>query len=449
VSDKNYFYKKLYFIKWDFLMDFMPENGSVWQWFGFSKNPYDFQALGVNKEDRGLFVGRGNEIPRLAAPIASDYGGITVVEGRVGVGKTSFVNAVQYDEWERKHHALPSFQVLQVQKNTDSVGFILSAFSTCIGSLELVNPHAIDKDKDLKTGKAMVSQMLNSGWSFSGGFAGAQAGVGKSAAPSSPLLPALPAILQTSGKWFDAAKRVGWSKFIVPVNNLDMLDDESIIEFLNITRDYMISFAKKGVWWVLIAKEGFDQMMKGRAHRVSEVFTGTPVKLGPMSLDEVQEAIKVRISKFAVGGHHDKDEPIPSEVVLWLYDLSGGEVRAIFKKLTDLVYDYHAMVPSAKTVPTKIAKSILVSEAARRLQELELRENWISILKKSVTEGGTKLGEFKAHGFKSIPALNYAVQRLCALGLLRKAERGREVLYVPTTDANLAFQMVSSSSNKN
>src|SRR5208283_5927122 len=155
----------------------------------------------------------------LTAPIASDYGGITVVEGRVGVGKTSFVNAVQYDEWKRKH-ALPSFQVLQVQRNTDSVGFVLSAFSTCIGSLELVNPHALDKDRDLKAGKAMVSQMLNSGWSFSGGFnagfVGAQGGAGKSAAPSSPLLPALPAILQTSGKWFDAAKRVGWSKFVVP-----------------------------------------------------------------------------------------------------------------------------------------------------------------------------------------------------------------------------------------
>jgi hypothetical protein len=423
----------------------MPENGSMWQWFGFSKNPYDFQALGVNKEDRSLFVGRDKEIPRLDAPIASDYGGITVVEGRVGVGKTSFVNAVQYDEWERKH-ALPSFQVLQVQRNTDSVGFILSAFSTCIGSLELVNPHVIDKDKDLRAGKAMVSQMLNSGWSFSGGFnvgfAGTQAGAGKSAAPSSPLLPALPAILQTSGKWFDAAKHAGWSKFIIPVNNLDMLEDDAVVEFLNITRDYMINFAKKGVWWVLIAKEGFVQMMGGRAHRVSEVFTGPPVQLDPMSLDTVQRAIDVRINKFALG-HHD-GEPIEREVVSWLYDLSGGEVRAIFKKLTDLIYEYHSMVPSAKTVPTKIAKSILVNEATRRLQELELRENWISILRKSVTDGGTRLGEFREHGFKSMPALNYAVQKLCALGLLRKTERGREVSYIPTTDANLAFQKANS-----
>jgi hypothetical protein len=427
----------------------MTENGSVWQWFGFSKNPYDFQALSVSKEDRSLFVGRDKEIPRLAVPIASDYGGITVVEGRVGVGKTSFVNAVQYDEWERKH-ALPSFQVLQVQKNTDPVGFVLSAFSTCIGSLELINPRAVEKDKDLKAGKAMVSQMLNSGWSFSGGlnvgFAGAQAGVGKSAAPSSPLIPALPTILQTSGKWFDAAKRIGWSKFIVPVNNLDMLDDDSAVEFLNITRDYMISLAKKGVWWVLIAKEGFVQMMGGRAHRVSEVFTGPPVQLDPLSLDDVQRAINVRINKYALqDGHHS--EPVPREVVEWLYDLSGGEVRAIFKKLTDLIYDYHAMVPSAKSVPTKVAKNILVSEAARRLQELELRENWIGILKESVAEGETRLGDFKAHGFNSKPALNYVVQRLCDLGLLRKSEKGREVLYIPTTEANLAFQEANKKPN--
>lgn len=421
----------------------MPESGSVWQWFGFRKNPYDFQALGVDKEDRSLFVGRDREIPRLATPIASDYGGITVVEGRVGVGKTSFVNAVQYDEWERTH-ALPSFQVLQVQRNTDSIGFVLSAFSTCIGSLELTDPTAANKDKDLRAGKAMVAQMLNSGWSFSGGLnvglAGGQVGAGKSAAPSSPLLPALPMILQTSGKWFDAAKRLGWSKFIVPVNNLDMLDDDSVVDFLNITRDYMISLSKKGVWWVLIAREGFVHMMEGRAHRVSEVFTGPPVQLDPMSLDDVQKAINARMKKFAAGDH---DEPVPREVVKWLYDLSGGEVRAIFKKLTDLVYEYHATVPSAKTVPTNIAKSILVGEARRRLQELGLQKKWVDILNRSVAKGGTRLGDFKVYGFNSKPALSYAVQRLCALGLLRKSEKGREVLYIPTTDANLAFQDAS------
>ena len=119
----------------------MPEGENVWEWFGFRKNPYDFLPLAVNKEDRTLFVGRDAELPRLVTPIASDAGGIIVVEGRAGVGKTSFVNVVQYDRWQARS-CLPSFQVLQVQPNTDPIGFILSAFSTCIGSLELSNSGA-------------------------------------------------------------------------------------------------------------------------------------------------------------------------------------------------------------------------------------------------------------------------------------------------------------------
>ena len=420
----------------------MPEGDSVWEWFGFKKNPYDFLPLAVNNEDRTLFVGRKAEIPRLATQIASDTGGIIVVEGRVGVGKTSFVNVVQYDRWQSKT-CLPSFQVLQVQPNTDPIGFILSAFSTCIGSLELSNPKETDRDPDLRSGKAMVNQMLNSGWSFSGGLnvgpLGGQAGVRKTPAPSSPLLAAMPSILSTAGKWFDATtKKLGWSKFIIPVNNLDMLDDESAANFMNVVRDYMITFAKKGVWWVLIAKEGFIRTLENRAHRVSEVLTGPPVRLNPLSLDEVKKAIDVRVTRY--GTRQDAKPPVPDEIVTWLYRLSDGEVRTIFKKLTDMIFEYHANVPSAKMMTETVARNILTGEARRRIGGLGINENWIRVLEGIASKGKVSQGEFKDYNFNSQPAFRNALEKLCYFDLLRRREVGREVLYLPTADTNLAFQ---------
>ena len=423
-------------------MDGVSNGENVWEWFGFKKNPYDFQALGVNEEDRDLFVGRGPELTRLATPITSDPGGIIVVEGRVGVGKTSFVNAVQYDKW-RSRSCLPSFQVLQVQTNTDPIAFMLSAFSTCIGSLEVSDPERADSDKDLKAGKAMVSQMLNSGWSFSGGLnvgvLGGQAGVGRAAAPSSPLLAAMPNILGTASKWFDAAGRLGWSKFVIPVNNLDMLDDDSAVSFMNVARDYMLSFAKKGVWWVLIAKEGFVNTMQSRAHRVSEVFTGPPVKLDPLSLADVNKAIAVRVGKF---GKEGSVAPAPAEIVSWLYELSDGEVRSIFKKVTDLIHEYHATVPSAKDISLNAGRNILVGEAQRRIRSLEIQENWLEILEASATKGTIHQGDFMEHGFNNQPTFRNALERLCSFGLLRRKEAGREVTYLATVDTNLAFQRI-------
>jgi hypothetical protein len=418
----------------------MPENENVWEWFGFKKNPYDFLPLRVNKEDRALFVGRDVEIPKLAMPIASDTGGLVVVEGRAGVGKTSLVNVVQYDKWQSKS-CLPSFQVLQVQSNSDPIGFILSAFSTCINSLELLHPGIIDKDDDLKAGKAMVTQMLNSGWSLSGGLNvglfGGQLGGGRATAPSSPLLPAMPNIISKAEKWFDAASKFGWPKFVIPVNNLDLLDDESAITFMNIVRDYMITFAEKGVWWILIAKDGFVHTLENRAHRVSEVLTGPPVKLNPLSLSEVKKAIDARAGIYGKAG---ANPPAPEEMVAWLYKLSDGEVRSIFKKLTDMIYEYHSMVPSAKTISEVAAKNILIGEARLRIQGLDIKSNWIHILEKASEEGKVSQREFKDHNFKSQPAFRNALEKLCYLDLLRRKEVGREVAYLPTTDTNLAFQ---------
>ncbi len=255
----------------------MQEGDNVWEWFGFQQNPFDFLPLGVNADDRSLLVGGGAELKRLSTLVASGHGGITVVEGRAGVGKTSLVNAVQYDKW-RSRACLPSFQVLQVLANTDPIGFMLSAFSTSIGSLELTNPGDVDKSPALKAGKTMVAQAVSTGWNFSGGLAagafGGQVGAGRTPAPTSPLLALMPSILATAERWFDATSELGWSKFVIPVNNLDVLEDDLAVGFLNAARDCLITFARKGVWWVLMAREGFTPALEAKAHRVSGVLSG-------------------------------------------------------------------------------------------------------------------------------------------------------------------------------
>lgn len=422
------------------------EGDNVWEWFGFKQNPFDFLPLGVNADGRSLLVGRDAELKRLSTLVASGHGGITVVEGRAGVGKTSLVNAVQYDKWQ-SGACLPSFQVLQVLTNTDPIGLMLSAFSTSIGSLELTNPGEVDKNPALKAGKTMVAQAASTGWSFSGGLTvgafGGQGGAGKTPAPTSPLLPLMPSILATAEKWFDAASKLGWSKFIIPVNNLDMLDDDLAVGFLNAVRDYLITFARKGVWWVLIAREAFTPSLEARAHRVSEVLSGPSVRLSPLSLQDVSKAIDARVEKYSVAGARS---PVPDEIVSWLYKLSDGEVRTIFKKLTDMVFEHHAVVPSAKTISETAAKQILVGEARQKIQSFEIQPNWLRVLQSGAEEGRVPQGAYRDHGFNNQPTFRNALEKLCRMDLLRRKEEGREVVYLPTADTNLVFQRVENSS---
>ena len=61
---------------------------TFWKDLGLEDNPYDSRPLVISKNDRKLFVGRKNELAALNTLVSSPKGGIVIVEGEVGVGKT-------------------------------------------------------------------------------------------------------------------------------------------------------------------------------------------------------------------------------------------------------------------------------------------------------------------------------------------------------------------------
>ena len=100
-----------------------PPSGDLWSDIGFTRNPYDYRPLKVDEDDRSIFVGRQNEEKQFKLLVSGQRGGIVVVEGRVGVGKTSFVNAMQYDKWKSKDQSgakmLPSFETISLKENVE------------------------------------------------------------------------------------------------------------------------------------------------------------------------------------------------------------------------------------------------------------------------------------------------------------------------------------------
>ncbi|MDG6970937.1 MAG: hypothetical protein JRN54_07530 [Nitrososphaerota archaeon] len=85
-----------------------------------------------------------------------------------------------------------------------------------------------------------------------------------------------------------------------------------------------------------------------------------------------------------------------------------------------------------------MARNILIDEARRKAEDLDIRTNHLNVLRKAVTNGSLRLSKFRAYGFKSEPALSYAAQKLCNLNLLRLTEEDKVVTYIPAVDANLA-----------
>ena len=179
--------------------------------------------------------------------------------------------------------------------------------------------------------------------------------------------------MHTMDRWFErVSEKFGYEGFLVPINNLDVLSDQTVAAFLNSARDTLLT--RHHVWWILIARQGFFSYLETTARRVSELVTGTPILLNPLSLEEVHQAINVRVARFKQNQKEGTKPPAPPEAVDLLYQVSGGEIRYIFKRLSDLVYEFRLAFPSERQIPLNVAKQSLRSLALSRLAELNLNE---------------------------------------------------------------------------
>jgi len=422
----------------------------IWAGSGFARNPYDHRPLRVSKEDRELFVGRNKEQKMFKIQTAGREGGIVVVEGPIGVGKTSFVNAMLYDKWnpekkkiksnKKSYTYLPSFETIQLKENTELSDFMLSVLSNCIFSLERIHGEEIsNSDRDLKAGKELVANTIRSGiGGFSVSVLGSGGGLNKNETAVQPAAIPLPTIMNVMDKWFDGiVKKFGYEAVLVPINNLDVLSEQSVISFLNSARDTLLS--RHHVWWILIGGPGLFSTLETNARRVSELVTGQPITLESMSLEDVLEAVKTRIEKFRTS--KDVKSPIPQETIKMLYEVSGGEVRYIFKRLSDIIYEFRATFPSERYIPEEIASKSLHILAQRKLDALNLTDREREVLKRMSSEKNFRIRDYAKFGYNKPQPMQNLVSKFLRLGLLRRVERSvREVYYSTSGDVNLVFR---------
>ena len=68
----------------------------MYEVFGFKDNIFNTKPLNLCQEDLGKFIGRVQDIKDFAVNISSTEIAVVVVARPRGVGKTSFVNIMEY-----------------------------------------------------------------------------------------------------------------------------------------------------------------------------------------------------------------------------------------------------------------------------------------------------------------------------------------------------------------
>jgi hypothetical protein len=410
--------------------------GNIWADLGLDDNPYDPRPLSIDAQDRKLFVGRTEALNEFNTLLSSTKGGIVIVEGGVGVGKTSFVNIGLYDKCKSDNY-LPCDKI-ELDGNMDIVQFVLSVFSNMFHSIEKYDKTGrLDKFPIHTEARTLLNQTIQSSWGGNIQILGTGGGGGRQRSVTAPVAVILSSIIPVMNKWMDfVINKLNYSAIIVPIDNLDIIDDVQIVDFLNKVRDTLMGF--HGIWWILVGKPNLFSLLEGKANRVSEMVTGNPIKLNPLSKKEVHEMIKLRIKNLS---KNKITPPIPDKVIDILYDVSKGEARYILKRCGDLILKFRTKFPSEKAVPEKTAIEILAIMAREKIEAANLSNSDRKTLGNMAKKGRFQNKDYKHFGKPSAQNFNYLVKKLLSLGLLaREQSSGKDVYYHTTGDVNMVFE---------
>lgn len=410
---------------------------NFWEKLGLKDNPYDFKPLGINEIGRKLFVGRTNELKKINSLISGNKGGIIIVEGVIGVGKTSFVNIFQYGKWQNEK-ILPSFRKIELPQNIDSINFILSVFSNMLFSMEdVLDSKLLKKYSEHSAAKSYVAKTIESGLGGSFSILGTGGGVSKQKTISQPSSVLLPTILTTLDKWIKfVIEKTKFDAIIIPIDNFDIIDEKTIISFLNLMRDTLLD--RQHVWWIIVGQKGLSSLIEKDAPRVSEVITGKPIVLEPFSLKEINEMIKLRYKILKKS--EEVKEIVPNKIIDILYQVSNGESRYILKRITDMILAFMSEFPSAKKIPLNVAKKMLYDDAKTRIENADLTARKSSILQKMASVGTFQPKDYKKLSLNNAPAVLDYIEQFTSKGFVSKIETtGKSVYYRVRGDVNLYF----------
>jgi len=419
---------------------------NLWERFGFRDNPFDTRALSLSPESplsvAEAFVGRGDrsvESQLMTNFLRNPGGGRVVVEGDVGVGKTTFVNFHRHRwECEATSKLLTPASEISVQGDWGVREFLVSTLGALAGRLALtMKPNDLEKDQLLSEVATLTGVLLRESFNVSGGFTvlglGFSGGRSKSVAVHRGEI-ALATLQRYLKALMDRVRKAKFAGAVLHLNNLELLarhDPKRLTRFFEETRDCLQT---PNIYFVFVGYTGMFQQIIVPAERVRSIFFGHPVSLAPLSCNEVHRAIQLRYKLLAIKPKRWLP-PVDDALIDYLYDVFAGKIRFIMDAITTLVTRLPEGVTA--TLAAEAAKELLSQLAWERVESI-LTETEQSVLHAAVQQQRfTNSSLVKATG-KSKQNIAKYLPRLARFNLVYVANRrGRSVYYETSPELGL------------
>lgn len=326
------------------------------------------------------------ESKMLLGVLRSAGGGRAVVEGDIGVGKTTFVNYHRY-LWEVEATdklLTPATEI--VLPSSLSVGeFVSNIIGAVLGKILLLKGEKYVHDRSLLHELFMLNRVFTQrSLQIQASLFGFGGGVGKSSQVTIPEPSELQLLAYLRGL-VGEAKALDYKGLFLHFDNLELASLRSPDETRQLFERLRDTLQIPDIYFVFVGQRDFFNEIISPLERVRSVFSGFPIHVSPLTKPQVMEAIRKRYELLAISPGRFIS-PIDDDLLSYLYDLYDGKMRFVLDAVTSIITNLpHA---TAETLDTAAAKAFLVELVFDRLQH-SLTSREFDILRESV-----KLGTF-------------------------------------------------------
>ena len=424
----------------------------MYESFGFKSNIFNIRPLDPCQEDLQRFVGRVQDIKSFVVDVSAADRALIIVTGHRGVGKTSFVNVMEYavgfdKPFLTKHievslpELIPCFHKMQLEPD-DDVKTVLS--KSLFSLLFSIKKFAEDRAPALKIPKEIRDMIewvskpeLDEEWSGQLTAAGFGGGVSRSKRykhisemPANALQEKISRAVRLAAESFNK------QGIFLNINNVDILEEKKICNLFNHLRDYL--FNTKGLWNIVIGPPGLYSSLYQQAARVAETVSGQETKLAPLSEEDMIQVLRVRQKTDSKNPKRPADLPIEEEFIREIYKNSDGEIRQVFKSCDDVLKYIFKENPNIKSISSKSGRPALKNILETQLSYNRLKEKEKEIIREILKRGSLRPKDYQKLKMKSAVDFTNKAARLLSQRFLKKEIRGSAADYKVTGVIHLA-----------
>lgn len=401
-------------------------NGSFYQNWNFTDNP--FSAMPLKGDDVGnkLLIGREDQLRAVLFRLKAG-GSAVCLDGPVGVGKTSLANVAAYRaeldcyrDAKSSPLLIPCRTTFQISKDETPENFRFRILTEVAQTLIEKAP-AFKKGARLD-GSASLAAWLNSARATQLEAQIAGFGVGASASPNESQGYLISGFVKQVTQWLENIFPDDQTGGVICViDNLELLETSSVARrTIESLRDTL--FTIKGLRWILCGAHGIIHSVVASQRLVGHL--GQPLSIPPLQLAQAQEVFEARVTNFRDHTRGPQYLPLVADDFHKLYLIVNKNLRQT------LAYsnEYCLSVAEVGHAPSGNAEksqrfNFWLKNRAETIRESiknQVGPRAMKLFNDSIKDmkGEFSPGDYSALGFNTLPTMRPHVKILEEVGLM-------------------------------